>query len=206
MIKSKREWRCSTCDQAHIKWQGICNQCGAIATLQEIVLLPTNVGVTGKDATRRLQRRAKNSERDIARRMSNVDGPDPNYSKIASSTGRIGHITGIRVDAISKTYVTENKNRKLPSWFIDAWILINQRAKDFNKNALLHIEPPNMPKEIQINGRAEKLDTMAVIPQTRHEELIRTEQALNEMISQYESGILNNIEKIYDILYGRNKE
>jgi len=137
--------------------------------------------------------------------MSRIDGPDPSYAKIASSTGRIGHITGIRVDAISRTYVTENKNRKLPGWFIDAWLLINQRAKDFNKNALLHIEPPNMPREMHINGQLEKLDTMAVITQTRHEDLIRAEKALTEMIDQYEAGTLHNIEGIYDTLYGRNE-
>lgn len=136
-----------------------------------------------------------------------VDGPDPAFKNIATSTGRIGHISGIRVDAVSKSYVTENKNRKVPTWMIDAWVLINQRAIDFNKNALLHVEPPNMPRDIVINGRTVKLDTMAIISQTRHEELIRTERAFKmaeEIFSQYpDSGVI--FQDVYDMLNGRDK-
>jgi len=126
-------------------------------------------------------RRSKNSERNIAKKMVAVDGPDPQYAKIASSTGRIGHITNIRADAISRTYLTENKNRALPSWLVNAWLLINQRAEDFGKNALLHLDPPNMPKEFPLNGVIRKLDTMAVITQARHEELIIKEKRLEEL-------------------------
>lgn len=206
MVRSKREFRCDKCSGTQIKWEGICRKCGAAGSLQEIVLLPTTAKPTGLDAARKTRRRAKDSERGIAKRMVAADGPDPAYAKIASSTGRIGHITGIRVDAISRTYVTENKNRKMPTWLIDAWVLINQRGKDFGKNVLLHIEPPNMPKEIRINGRVEKLDTLAVITQSRHEDLIRSERALAIAIDYLNDNpdLQTGLNAVFEALQGHN--
>ena len=194
MVRSKREFRCDKCSEVHIKWEGICRKCGAAGTLQEVILMPTTAKPTGTNDAKRLRRRAKDSERGIAKRMLAVDGPDPAFSKIASSTGRIGHITGIRVDAVSQNYVTENKNRKVPSWMIDAWVLINQRAIDFGKQALLHVEPPNMPKDMRINGTVQKLDTMAIITQKRHEELISAEKALAYLME-----FVSNTDGMYDI-------
>jgi hypothetical protein len=129
--------------------------------------------------------------------MTEVDGPDPAYEKITSSTGRVGHITGMRIDAISRTYVTENKNRKLPTWMIAAWVLVNQKGHDFNKNVLLHIEPPNMPKEIPSNGRTIKLDNMAVITQSRHAELIREEKILRSLEEALKAEDLETIRSLY---------
>lgn len=182
MVNSKRQWECSVCAAVQIVWEGSCRSCGGVDTLKEVPLAPVKERSRETDAARKLRRRAKDSERGIARRMSTVDGPDPLFANIASSTGRIGHISGIRVDAVSKNYVTENKNRKMPTWCIEAWVLINQRARDFNKNALLHVDPPNMPRDYQINGLKVKLDTMAIITQTRHEDLIRAEKALDYLL------------------------
>jgi hypothetical protein len=69
----------------------------------------------------------------------------------------------------------------MPTWLIQAWVLINQRGEDFQKNVLLHIDPPNMPRDYQSQGMKKKLDTMAIITQSRHEELIRKEKALGEL-------------------------
>jgi len=149
--------------------------------MQQVMLVPMQETKSATPSQKSLMRRSKKSERNIARRMVAVDGQDPVYEKIASSTGRIGHITNIRVDAISAHYVTENKNRALPAWLILAWTLINQRAVDFDKNALLHLDPPNMPREFPIQGTTRLLDTMAVITQTRHEELILSEKDLNSV-------------------------
>lgn len=206
MVRSKREYRCTACNTPHIKWEGICRNCGAINTLQEIVLLPTKDKPRGTNEARRLRRRAKDSERGIAKRMLVVDGADPAFRNIATSTGRIGHISGIRVDAVSASYVTENKNRKVPTWMIDAWVLINQRAVDFGKNALLHVEPPNMPRDILIQGRTIKLDTMAIISQTRHEELIRTEKAFKiaEVILSNMMKNADDFHEVWDTLQGRD--
>jgi len=167
------------------------------------VLLPTKDKPRGTNEARRLRRRAKDSERGIARRMLNVDGPDPAFKNIASSTGRIGHISGIRVDAVSKSYVTENKNRKVPTWMVDAWLLINQRAHDFNKNALLHVEPPNAPRDFLLNGQTIKLDTMAIITQTRHEELIRNEKALQKAIEILDDFPTDLVEQVLVVLNGQ---
>jgi len=201
MINSKREWHCSKCENVFIVWEGKCRNCGEIGTLQEVALAPVKERSRETDAARKLRRRAKDSERGIAKRMSAVDGPDPAFAKIASSTGRIGHISGIRVDAVSRNYVTENKNRKMPTWAISAWVLINQRARDFDKHALLHIDPPNMPRDYVINGVRVKLDTMAIITQTRHEELIRREKAFEYLLSVVtENGngeeVLTTVQKI----------
>lgn len=182
MIKSKKEWVCSKCDTKHLTFQGYCKGCKAAGTLVENVLIATTRTRSTADI-KRITRRAKNSEREIARSMLNVDGPDPAFAKITSSTGRVGHITGMRVDAISKNYVTENKNRTLPLWLLDAWILINQKGVEFEKNALLHIEPPNAPKYIPIQGRQVKLDSMAIITKQRHDDLIRSERALYEILN-----------------------
>jgi len=160
-----------------MKWQGSCKNCHKIGTLQEYQLVPIKPKPT--ITQKAVQRRSKNSERNIAKRMQDVDGKDPNFEGIATSTGRIGHITNMRVDTVSKHYFTENKNRALPRWIIDAWILINQRAKDFNKVPLLHLEPPDMPKDFLLNGERHKLDTIACIRQDRHEELIRAEAKAN---------------------------
>lgn len=162
-----------------MKWQGYCKGCGKAGTLKEVVLVPPKAKATPSQKS--LQRRSKTSERAIAKRMVAADGPDPSFQNIATSTGRIGHITNIRVDAISAHYVTENKNRTLPAWLIDAWLLINQRAVDFNRNCLLHLDPPNMPREMLINGEKKKLGTMAIITQDRHEELIVKERAVAEL-------------------------
>lgn len=181
MIRSKKEWVCSNCTKRYLKWQGIC-ECGQVGTLLENLL--TVPKATASENQKALIRRSKRSERTIARRMLEIDGPDPAFAKIASSTGRTGHITNLRIDAVSLHYRTENKNRKMPQWFIKAWILINQRARDFDKNALLHLDPPNMPKDFLLNGQRHKLDTIACITQERHEKLI------------FESALLERIEAV----------
>jgi len=168
-------------------WEGSCRSCGKAGTIFEST--PKDAVVKREtDSARKIRRRAKDSERGIARRMLEADGPDQNFSKIASSTGRIGHITGIRVDAVSRNYFTENKNRKLPTWLVDAWLLINQRARDFDKHALLHVEPPNMPRDYVLNTVKYKLDNMAIITQPRHEQLILAERALYQMMTELEDG------------------
>lgn len=185
MIRQKKEFRCKECGHKYIKWTGNCYAgCKRAGTIEEHTLVkprrtPTK-GVAGE--AKRIRRRAKDSERDIAKRMLVADGADPAFRNITSSTGRVGFITGMRIDAVSKTYVTENKNRKMPTWLITAWVLLNQRAVDFNKNALLHIDPPNMPKTFVINGVTKKLDTLAIITQERHEQLIEAERELRALL------------------------
>lgn len=204
MVRPRRVFTCKKCGATYSKWQGVC-KCGAGGTIQE-----TSAPIIGKPRAtpeqRSLIRRSRGSERNIARRMVAADGPDPAFKNITSSTGRVGFITGMQIDAISRSYVIENKNRKLPTWLITAWLQINQRAVDFGKNALLHIEPPNMPRDIPINGVKSKLDTMAIITQTRHEEMIKAERALNyllqELVASGKSTASKEVlERVYEILH-----
>lgn len=188
--RDKKQYTCSECAATYIVWEGTCRNCGKAGTMDETILT-AGTSKRETETARKIRRRAKDSERGIARRMLEADGPDPNFARIASSTGRIGHITGIRVDAVSKNYFTENKNRKLPTWLVDAWLLINQRARDFDKHALLHVEPPNMKREYVLNTVKYKLDNMAIITQPRHEELILAERALYEML-----GLLENVDEL----------
>lgn len=184
MVKSRREFKCSLCGLNYIKWQGICKGCGKASTIQKIELMPQKPKTNGSSSTKRLLRRAKDSERTIGKRMLSADGADPLYRNIASSTGRIGFITNMRVDAVSRTYITENKNRKLPLWVINAWVLLNQKGDEFQKNILLHIDPPNMPNTYPVQGITKKLDTMAIIKQERHEDLIQTERLLETIVKE----------------------
>jgi len=205
MVRSKKEFVCTECQFKHLKWEGKCRGCGAIGSLEEVILIAQQPKPKPTQTTRQLQRRSKRSEREIARRMQDVDGPDPMYKNIASSTGRIGFITGMQVDAVSANYFTENKNRKIPVWLATAWLVINQKAADAGKHALLHVEPPNVPKDFLINGVRQKLGTLAIITQSRHEDLIRNEKALRILLQAVDEsgGIASKevLDEVYKALY-----
>lgn len=181
MVRQKKEYTCSFCAKTYLKWQGFCQNCKRQGTLEEKVL----VAAKPKQSlsARALGERAKRSERVVARETQEADGPDPNFRGIASSTGRVGHITSLQFDAVSRSYVIENKNRVMPTWLIKAWVQINQRAVDFNKEAYLHVDPPNMPKTFIINGKHLALSTLAIIGRTRHEQLLKRDRALSEIES-----------------------
>lgn len=179
MVKSKKEYICSYCSTLHLRWGGFCKNCKKQGTLEEHELIAPKAKATLSQHA--LAERSKRSERSIARNIQAVDGPDPNFKHIASSTGRVGHITGLQFDAISRSYATENKNRVMPTWLIKAWVQINQRAVDFNKEALLHIDPPNMPKTFPINGKTMPLSTLAIISEARHEQLVGRDRVLSEI-------------------------
>lgn len=202
MIRQKKEYRCSNCDGKALKFSGYCPHCKKAGTMREHILIPVKAKKKATLSQRGLARRAKTSERNIARRMLEIDGPDPVYKNVTSSTGRVGHITGMQIDAISRNYVIENKNRTLPIWLIKAWIQIVQRGVDFGKNALLHVEPSNMPREFPVNGVKYKTPNMAIISQERHETLITNEQAVHKIKEVLDTGESNvvKVRKIMDLL------
>lgn len=204
MVRSKRKWVCSNCNAEQIKWEGKCRQCEEIGTLQVVQLVEPKPRAT--PAQKSIMRRSKNTERTAASRMVAADGRDPQYDKIATSTGRVGHITNMQFDAISKTYVTEVKNRQLPGWLIKAWIQIQQRSIDFHKNALLYLEPPNAPKEFVLHTEKHKNDAMAVIRQDRHEDLIQKEKLI-EMVDEILISDVSDATTVYELkaLFGRLK-
>lgn len=172
MVKQKSEWKCSGCEKIYIKWQGICYDCGGINTILE----------TKKSVNRAsVRRRWKGSERGLGTDMQNADGEDPKYRGVASSTGRVGFITGMRFDTVSRTYVNEDKNRPLPKWLIDAWILIIQISIDKQKNAHLRLNPPNVPSHIKVNGEKFKTPSMSVITYDHHLELVSQVRVLSDL-------------------------
>lgn len=181
MVRSKKEFRCNECSAKFIKWSGICFNCGKGGSLEEFVLIPAQKKPVATRTQKSILRRSKNSERTVGKRFVALDGPDPAFQHIATSTGRIGHITNIRADTVSRFHLVENKNRTLPLWMINAWILILQRADDFDKIPVFHLDPPNLPKEYPHNGVKKKVDTMAVIPQNRYEELVKMEREYQEL-------------------------
>lgn len=164
--------KCGNCGKLYLKWQGYC-QCGA----SESIISVTKETIAAK----RVRNRAKRSEQGIARRMQAIDGTDPAFRNVTSSISRVGHITGMRIDALTANHVIENKNRIMPKWFLDAYLLIVQRPIDFEKHPLLHLEPSNLKRDYTLNGVKYRLDTIAVIPQERYESLIISERILSEI-------------------------
>lgn len=120
----------------------------------------------------RLLRRSKDSERDLARFLMKNDGPDPRMTGIASSTGRVGHITNMQVDVLSRSFAAENKHvivgKKLLQW----WKQINDVAVTHKKDALLRIHPSN-----DLLGK--KVPDLYVITGERLAELLEAERWLN---------------------------
>ena len=126
------------------------------------------------DAQRRL-RKSKSSERDLGHWLLDHDEPDPRFRGISSSTGRVGHITSMQYDVVSKNYVAENKQVKVPVRLYKWWRQILQIAQDENKHALLRIEPTNVDNLPNPRLR-KKPETMHLITESRHGELLNAEK------------------------------
>lgn len=190
-MRKPLQFKCNKCNREYLRYESPCRDCGAIDSIIEI-----NATKTG-NSNLKVRRRWKKSERDIARSMVDIDGADPAYKGIASSTGKIGHITSMQADAISKTYVTEAKNRDLPVWIRDAWVQIQQRALDLNKNALLYIDPPTRT-DFMINGTKHKSSALSIITKSRHDELILNEKALQYLLEHMNNDRL--LSAVFEIL------
>jgi len=118
------------------------------------------------DVQRRLQR-AKQSERDLGHWLTKFDGPDPRLRGIASSTGRVGHITQMQFDVTSKTYAAENKQVRLNQKWLQWWLQILDVARRERKEALLRIDPTNEVRNIP---------EMHIITAERHADLLKMER------------------------------
>lgn len=202
MIRQKKEFVCTNCGAKSLKFAGYCPSCNKAGTMKEHILIPTKVKPKESPSQKTVRRRWKTRERDAVRSMTAIDGHDPVYRNVASSTGKVGHITGMQIDGISRNYVIEVKNRTLPIWINKAWIQIQQRAVDFGKHALLHMEPSNIAREFPVGGLKRKTENMAIVTQSRHESLIVSERALEDIRIIVESGATNAVKmrQIKDIL------
>ena len=122
------------------------------------------------DIQRRIKR-SKQSERDGGHWLQKHDGEDPMWKHVASSTGRVGHITGLQFDMVSIHYTCENKQIKLPARFLQFWLQIVDISVTHGKDALLRIEPTNV-----LVGVRKKAPVMHIITEDRHAELLRKEK------------------------------
>lgn len=130
--------------------------------------------------TQRMLRKAKQSERDLGHWLMGNDGPDPAMRGIASSTGRVGHITALQFDVVSKTYAAENKKVRLGKRFLQWWLQIIDVAADRGKEPLLSIEPSNVVPSALNGGKPRKIPRMHIVTEDRHAELLEAERLWNE--------------------------
>ncbi len=136
---------------------------------------------------RRFQR-SKVSERKLGKWLLEFDGPDPRWANISSSNARVGHITGLRFDCVSKTYAAERKNVRLPKTFLNWWHLILDVAETQGKEALLTIEPTNV-----IIAPRRTTPELHIITAKRHEALLRAERMVGEMSTESPSNNTPNL-------------
>lgn len=117
----------------------------------------------------RILRRAKDSERDFAKWLVQHDGPDTTHPKsMTTSTGRIGHVTGIQADVLSRTYLGENKHEIVPVKWLRYWQKINEKATEWGKDAVMRFDPSNT--------LGKKIPEWHLITPARHAELLRKER------------------------------
>ena len=124
------------------------------------------------DIQRRIKK-SKQTERNAGHWLQEHDGEDPMWKNVASTAARVGHITGLQFDVVSKTYAVECKNVKLPATIMKWWLQINQVAQTHGKEPLLYIEPTN---DIKILGIPKRPKAMHIITEDRHAELLRKEK------------------------------
>ncbi len=128
--------------------------------------------VLKNDIQRRIAR-SKQSERDLGKWLLEHDGEDPRWRGISSSTGRIGHITSLQFDCVSKHYAAENKQIKLPARMLDWWLKIVGISVTQGKDALLSIESTNV---VAVRGVLKKPMRMHIITADRHAQLLAKEK------------------------------
>lgn len=117
------------------------------------------------EAQRRLDR-SKQSERDLGHWLLDYNGHDPVFKHIASSTGRVGHITELQFDVVSKHYAAENKHVKVPKKLLGWWEQIVSIAEKHGKQPLLRLDPSNDGKHPELH----------IITKERHEHLLSLER------------------------------
>lgn len=125
-----------------------------------------------KSDAARLFRRSKDSERELGKWLLEHDGPDPKMRGIASSTGRVGHITQMQYDVHSKTYAAENKHVRLGKQMLQWWLQIIDVAATRDKEPLLSIDPSNVVPSTLNSGRPRKVPRMMIITEDHLAELL----------------------------------
>jgi hypothetical protein len=119
--------------------------------------------------------RSKQSERDLGHWLQENDAPDSKWRNIASSTGRVGHLTGLQFDVVSLHYAAENKQVKVPARLWKWWKQLLDVASTQGKDALLRIEPTNLDLGVPAKLR-KHVSSLHIITEDRHKELLEAEK------------------------------
>jgi hypothetical protein len=122
------------------------------------------------DIQRRL-RRAKDSERRFAKWLVLHDGEPTRFrlgGGIATSTGRVGHVSGLQFDCVSMTYAGENKQMKVWAGLWTFWKQVVDVARREHLEPVLRIEPTNEDKA--------GYPDLHIITEARHAELLDYER------------------------------
>jgi len=83
----------------------------------------------------------KESERQMGDFALAYDDQHPGFSSVASSRGRVGHITGLGFDGITKRFVWENKKREeAPMWLIKPLVQVLEKARENNLDGILSLD------------------------------------------------------------------
>jgi hypothetical protein len=127
---------------------------------------------------RKIQRRAKQFERDTGHWALEYDGPDPLWSRVTSTTGRTGHITNLQMDVVSMNYAIECKNVKVSATIQNWWRQIQEVASKHGKEPLLVILPSN-PIPNSVSRKSVDL-TLHIITPKRHAELLEYERRCSD--------------------------
>lgn len=133
-----------------------------------------------RNAIQRRLRRAKDSERRMGKWFLEHDGPDPHLKPgggVVTTTGRVGHITGLQFDILSRHYAGENKNEKVPATWWQYWLKVVAKAIEMGKTPVLRVEPTNDLTQTVL-GR--KVPNLHMISEERHAELLGYERAALE--------------------------
>ena len=129
---------------------------------------------------KRRLRKSKQTERDSGKWLLEHDGQDPVWRGVSSSTGRVGHITQLQFDVVSRSYAGEVKNIIVPARLFGFWVKILSVAAMHAKNPVLIIVPNNEHKQ---TGFPKKVPAMHIITDERHAELLAKEKELESLKS-----------------------
>ena len=108
------------------------------------------------------------------------DGPDSRFPPgggLVSTTGRVGHVTGLQFDILSRHYAGENKHEKVPATWWKYWLKVVSKAIEQGKAPVLRVEPTNDDAATALGRRVPNLH---IITEERHAELLGYERAAIE--------------------------
>jgi len=102
----------------------------------------------------------KRKEREDARWLLQHDEPDPNLRGVYSSSGRVGHVTGLQRDQQSKHYIGESKRRELPKWLRTAIDQVRRLAKENGRHWVLFLHLKGQGEPVHIISREDHAELL----------------------------------------------